>query len=963
VTVTEDQARTEAPATTPPIAPAGTSTPPPPTTDTAAVHSDRPIGVGLTCAAVGFAGAAAGWMLGGVFDGALPRVLAIGAAVAGAGVVWASQRTTRPGIWQYLSLPFAIVIGALLVLPFATGGSANLPSLVKEAVQTGGLGQPPVPFEPGWRFLVVVLLMTLTTGAAALSTSLERPRLGVAVVVPVVIAAALVQPPSSAALNSAIALVLMVGALILGSGAQYVQEGASSTTFESKRLVRGAGALVLLAAVLIPLSQTGVLFPKKAGEHVIPPQRPHQQPPLSDRVLFSVDSAKDDLGPWRFGVLDVYNGVAWLLPPYDQRRFGEVKGAGDLAAAATLAKTTPADGPTGVPAPGGPTRSVTITVGDLPGRVLPTVDGARLATNRSLSMQFDPRTQTFRSTGGRAVKDSHYTISAIAPPDSSVLMKSPKSDPKLLAPYLQVPPMPDAVTELLAKAPSDNMFRRLQYVRAQFYSHVIASGQGKPVDVSPDRVVAMLNGAHASPYEIVAGEALLARWAGVPSRVGYGFYAGNRNQANTRFQVHPHDGATWLEAYFPGPGWVSIIGKPPRAEASTNLAHKRQEQSIQPAGLSVIVHVPIELQDLHQLYETMRYWALVSLPWIVLLVLLAVFYPAGFKAVRRMRRRRWAARHGPAATIVAAYAELRDRLRDVNAPEPTATPLEFCSAVAYDDEHWELAWLVTRGLYGDLRRDLRPEDAAAAVDMAQSVAVRALRAQRVVVRVLGQANRTSLRDPWTRDVPNAWPTGDRWRRLRARLRRLRRLPRLRPARLAGATPLLLALLVLLTGCGSVAVTPPPLPSKLVPAAVGSYVIQREPLAEQAFTDAGKAALVTDGHVYTVHHGGDVLGSIQLAQFLPKVGNDRRRIERSLRAGIGSGDFHLQRVGTFPVYSLREDQGRVLLYFPPGGGYYVMLEARDGFDDADRFFAAVIGYERGVTVVTNDTLTDPRRGGD
>ena len=30
-------------------------------------------------------------------------------------------------------------------------------------------------------------------------------------------------------------------------------------------------------------------------------------------------------------------------------------------------------------------------------------------------------------------------------------------------------------------------------------------------------------GATATPYEIVAAEALLARWAGVPARIGFGF--------------------------------------------------------------------------------------------------------------------------------------------------------------------------------------------------------------------------------------------------------------------------------------------------------------------------------------------------------------------------------------------------------------------------------------------------------
>lgn len=896
----------------------------------------RPAGLGLSCAAAASATLAAGVLLAGVFRGPLALLVATACCLAGPLVVLASFRSRHPALVQYLVLPLAALGGGLLVLPSTTGGSANLPSLVLEAIRGGGLAQPPVPFEPGWRFLLVVLLTVLGAGAASLGASSDRPRLGVLVPLPVVVGAALVQPEERAALSGVLAILLMVSALVLASGAQLVQDGASSGRVEVRRLARSGGALVVLAALLVPLSQAGFLFPSDTDERVIPPTRPTVQPPLSDRVLFTVAAAPGDRGPWRLGVLDGYDGEAWLLPPYDPRRFTAVRGEGGLA---------------GQPTSAAQTRTVTVTVGDLPGRVLPSVDGAHGVAERTISATFDPRTQTLRAADGRARAGSRYTLLAAGQPDARTLAAALPIDRAALATYLETPAMPQPVAALLAKAPRDSTFRRLQFVRAALYSAVVASGQGQPSPVPPARVAALLAGAKATPFEITAAEALLARWAGIPARIGFGYFGGQ--PATGGLEVHPRDGATWLEVYFPGPGWVSIVGRPIRAQASTDSALKNRDQQVRAtADLALVVHVPVRLDSLRQLYEDTRYWLAVALPWLLLTILGAVFYPGALKALRSVRRRRWARRHGVAAVVLVAYAELRDRLHDLGATDTSATPLEFVGRVDYDDEHWELGWLVTRGLWGDLRRDLRAEDAAAAVAMARSVTRRTVRAQRLVVRLRGVAARGSLRDPYSPVIPNLWP------------RRPRRV-RVRRPLLASQQAMLLAALLLLTGCGTQSPSPPPrLPERLVPAAAGGYVFQREPSAERAFTDAGSRALVTDGRVFTIRRGREVLGSIQAAQFLPEAAADRRETQRALRRSLGSGSVTRRRLGSLVVDELRSGEGRILLYFPPGGGYYELLDARAGFTDADRVFLAVLNYQTGRRTALVDTeLPDPRRGGD
>src|SRR5687767_10475908 len=92
-----------------------------------------PAGVMLVSVATFLSVAAAGWMIAGIFTGVLAKLVVVGGAVLGVGMVTLSYRTRTPGFWQYLSIPLAAVAGALLIAPDATGGSANLLGLVGQA--------------------------------------------------------------------------------------------------------------------------------------------------------------------------------------------------------------------------------------------------------------------------------------------------------------------------------------------------------------------------------------------------------------------------------------------------------------------------------------------------------------------------------------------------------------------------------------------------------------------------------------------------------------------------------------------------------------------------------------------------------------------------------------------------------------------------------------------------------------
>ncbi len=916
---------------------------------------EQPINVPLATAAIFLSTTAAGWMCAGIFRGSLAKVIAVLGAAIGTGIVGISYRTRRPSIVQYLALPVAIVAGALLVLPDAQGGSANLPGLISEAIRTGGVAQPPIPLDPGWRFIMVVLIAVVGSAAASLATGMNRPKVGIFIPVPLLFGAALLQPSDGGLVNIGIALVLFVAALAVSFGVELAQEGATSGRFETRRLLRGVGVVVLLVAVLGGLSRLDFLFPDVQRNEVVPPKRPEAQPPQKDRLLFTVQSERNL--PWRLGVLDVYDGEAWLLPPYDTKRLKDVPDSGVVPGASAHTKTV----------------SVTFTIDDIEGHVIPSVALPRSVKRDSFDVQFDPRTQMLRLPESRARKGMTYTVEAVEPPAAPALKKA-GAPSAAFEEFLEVPPAPSDVQTIVAQAPTTNAFDRLQFVRDAFYKAVIAAGAGQPADVPPSRVADMLSGKEATPYEITAGEVLMARWAGIPARVGYGFYGGIKR--GDSYEIRPKHGSTWLEAYFDGYGWVPIIGIPPKAKASLSQAQKNPDPQIRPTeDLALIVYVPIRRESIQLLYTSVRYWLGIVSPIVAGALLVWALFPGVVKIVRRWWRRRWARARGARERIAVAYAEFRDASYDLNVGDPAATALEFRSMIEPDEEHDELAWLVTRALWGDLGRDLRREDAEAAEDLARSVTKRLRRAQGGMTMLLAFGARASLRDPYSSEMPRLWPA---WLgpgavrcvfvRAARSLRSLKRLRRLIPI---GATSVLLIALAASSSCAHEIQAAPGtsrVPERLVPAKLGKLAFKRERQVEGAFAKAGAKALVDEGRVFTVREDKDVHGYIEVASFRPGLGAGRKEVREGVLEGIATGRFEPTRLGRERVYLTRTSEQTFFLWFPPSGRYFSLLVARRDFADADRVFASVIAYQQGEKTPAmlkerRTNVIDPRRGGD
>ena len=701
-------------------------------------------------------------MTGGIFGSWSARGLCVAATVFG--LAWAAfilRSPNRQVLKQALLLPVTIAVASLLVS--MSGASSSPLAVMSKAIKSGRLLQPPVPFDPGWRPILFSMFVILGFASAWVAASMRRPQAALAVPIPIVALTAITQPSGDKVIAGILGLVPLLAAVgvLFGADGQGPELGRQ---FELKRLIRGVAVGIPLIVLLVVLSSSSFLFPKPVYNPQQKPQKPKPIPisAAADRVLFEIASTNGGdppiTGPWRTGVLDVYDGSDWRLAPFDPKRF----------------KPVPSSGIVDNQRPG--TIDVRFTVRDLGDQgVYPTVaTPARGQFSGGDATLFDPRTGVFRVKAGRIKPGTIYTLSLPAYPTSTQLQAASSSSyPKDIKPFLAIGSPPASVHELLAQAPQ-NPWLRLNFLRNKLNSVVVASGAGIPGPMKAAKVDQLLIGNHeGTPFEIVAAEAMLARWAGVPSRIGFGFDAGQKEGNVTT--IRPKNSAQFLEVWFQGYGWVPVISAPPKAKTSFDTDKNKQfDPTIAPSDdVAVNLEIPIELETLTQLYQRIRHVVLVALPFVLAVIVIYMALPSLYRARRRTLRRRWAQGQGVVAQVAVEYAELRDLTTDLSVGDPYDTPLEFLDRLIDDDEHAEFAWLVSRLLYGDMKGTATQQDAQAAIRMGESLRSRLSKGQPMQSRFLALISRASLHEPFSSEIPNV------------RMLRLRRRPKPKAAARGG----------------------------------------------------------------------------------------------------------------------------------------------------------------------------------
>lgn len=697
-------------------------------------------------------------MAGGVFLGASPRVYATIAGLAGVGLAVVAGRIRKPGLANAVVVGGLFVIGLLAVVPSGLGNVGALRSLVSEAVKNGDVTRPPVQFSVGWQAIVAWMLATTGFVAAWVALTLRKPAIGILIPLPVAAICGVSVPKNAQVVSGIVVLVVFAAALgILSSARSFrTDDERPPLGYELRRAGRGLLFIAVITAALVGLAQTHVLFPKPVIDPTKQPQKPRVAPldPAKDRVLFTADPST---GPFRTGSLDVFDGAYFRLPAFTDSRLKVVGRSGVVNDRL----------PTG--------SAATIRIQGLSGAVLPTLPNT-VGVVAKANLAFDARNGNIRFTQGGATAGFTYQVAAAPLPKVTELRADADPLPSDVTQFTQVPPPPPAVVDLIsqARAKATDKWDQYQFLYDQIISTVTADGTGAAnAPIPPSRVQDLLAGSKkGSPYEIVATEALVARWAGIPSRVAFGYdtvqnhcnlpdsNSTNCHQVDNKFEFHPNDGATFVEVYFPRFEWLPINIPPKKSQPSvgSNPANQKVDPTIVPSDdIGVQLFVPTVVRPASVVAKQVAAIVGLLLPLVLLALLAYYLYPALRKTVARGRRRSEARELGARARVALAYSEWRDYAADMGYAYPSDTPLAFLDRFVDDSEHTELAWLVTRAMWGDLQGEIDDQMAGNAEELSRALRLRLGAAHPATLRLIALFSRVSVKHPYARDLVTPVP--------------------------------------------------------------------------------------------------------------------------------------------------------------------------------------------------------------
>jgi hypothetical protein len=691
--------------------------------------------------AMAFPTLAAAVMAGGVFIGFDARLYAAVAGLLGVALAVFAARLRSPVAANLAIIGGLFAIGLLMVVPAGLGEVAAVRKLAAQAAASGDVLRPPVELTAGWQAILGWLMGIVGFAAAWLAVVVRRPSFGLLLPLPVAAIAAISVPEADQVASGLVVLVLFGIGLGILSGAQPGDAlgddaGQLPAGYEVRRALRAIPLLAIVTAGLYGLAQTDFLFPDPAIDPAQEPQKPKTVPlsDVQDRVLFSVEAQIS--GPWRVGSLDVYDGKDWRLPAFSESELADVPRSGivneDLA----------------------PGVRATFNIAGLGGTVLPGLPNTVGLVAEGPKLAYDARSGSIRVAQGQIQAGLRYTVAAAALPRVDDLRQVTAPVPKALNRFADIGPPPPAVVDLLDQSPKTSKWDQFDFLRTYILSNVTATGTGVPKSVAAERVQDMIAGSkEGSPYEIVAAQAMLARWAGIPSRIGYGFDGGEL--IDGKLEVRPRNGASFPEVYFAGHGWLPVIGTPTKAKPTVggDPSTQQQDPTVLPSDeIQVGLFVPVLIPPDSVLFERIRQGVLIAIPAALLLLAAYMSFPALRKAVARGRRRSAARAAGPRSRIALAYAEWRDLATDYGYRYDTDTPLMFLDRFAVDAEHTELAWLVTRALWGDLQASSTDELATWAEELSRALRRRLAQAHPAPVRAIAVVSRFSLRHPYAPEL-------------------------------------------------------------------------------------------------------------------------------------------------------------------------------------------------------------------
>jgi transglutaminase-like putative cysteine protease len=267
------------------------------------------------------------------------------------------------------------------------------------------------------------------------------------------------------------------------------------------------------------------------------------------------ESLGDAIRFWRGSAFDVYDGQSWIRSTNDRRHVG-ARADGTLVLAqptGTRPRVTqvvllePTDTP--VLFAGG--RPLSVEILGAPGRRFPFLhrDGMDVLTAPW-------------ALGNRV---EYVVVAEVDRPSAARLRAAPPPTGRAVARYLALPTLSPRVAALAVEVTRS---ASTAYDRALAIERHLRSSYEYALDVRPTPGVPPLEDflfttrrGHCE-YSATA-MAVMLRTVGIPSRLVSGFLRGQWNAYGGYYVVRQAEAHTWVEAYFPGSGWVAFDPTPP----------------------------------------------------------------------------------------------------------------------------------------------------------------------------------------------------------------------------------------------------------------------------------------------------------------------------------------------------------------------------------------------------------------
>jgi transglutaminase-like putative cysteine protease len=325
--------------------------------------------------------------------------------------------------------------------------------------------------------------------------------------------------------------------------------------------------------------------------------------------------------------------------------------------------------------------------------------------------RFDEETRNALIAGSATTTPgTQYTASSLdIAPTQSQLTSAPSPDTDAMAPYLTLPSAEDMTslqtrTDKLTEDATTNYDAALaiqNWFRTEFsYSTETV----RPVAISD--LASFLKDKSGYCEQFAATMGLMARQAGIPSRVQVGFTPGERGPDGV-WEVTARDAHAWPELWFEGVGWVRFEPTPGGGDGNTaptwapvttpgvgpdggpggsNRPGQQQDEQIaggaagaddlrRGARADGALAGDAATANVTDADDEPTNWG----PFLLLMLIAgAVIAVAPFVAARIVRWRRWRAIQSEPEAVARAWSEVLDAASDVDlAPNPTETPRDL----------------------------------------------------------------------------------------------------------------------------------------------------------------------------------------------------------------------------------------------------------------------------------------------